>query len=76
MANKYIKPETKSIKVASTHQILAGSGGVNNGDAPTNTYKPEDITYSKGFDFFMEEEETPGKSDDEDWEDWEDEEDP
>ena len=76
MINKYIKPETKLIKVASNHQILAGSGGVNTGDSPTGEYTPGDPTFSRGFDFFMEEEEPPGKSDDEDWEDWEDEEDP
>ena len=75
MANKYIKPETKSIKVASTHQILAGSG-VETGGTPGQVYTGADETYSKGFDFFMEEEEVPGKSDDEDWEDWEEEDDP
>ena len=75
MANTYIKPETKTFKVEMQH-IMAGSGGVNTGDSPTNTYTPGDVTYGKGFDFFMEEEEVPGKSDDDDWEDWEEEDDP
>lgn len=74
MVSKYIKPETKTIKVES-QQIMAGSG-VETGGTPGNEYTGGDVTYSRGFDFFMEEEETPGKSDDDDWEDWEDEEDP
>lgn len=75
MANTYNKPETKTIKVES-QQIMAGSGVTTNsttGDVYTST----DVTYGKGFDFFIEEEEeAPGKSDDEDWEDWEEEDDP
>ena len=42
---------------------------------PTTTVTPG-TEEARGFDFFFEEEETPAKSDDEDWEDWEDEEDP
>ena len=74
MANIYIKPETKTFKVEMQH-IMAGSG-VTDGSTTGQEYTGTDVTYSKGFDFFMEEEEVPGKSDDEDWEDWEDEDDP
>ena len=66
MINKYIKPETKTIKVE-LQQMIAES-------LPTgDTYTDPASSDAKGFDFFMEEEEVPGKSDDEDWEDWEEE---
>ena len=69
MTNKYIKPETKTIKVE-LQQMIAES-------LPTGTtYTDPASSDAKGFDFFFEEEEAPGKSDDEDWEDWEDEDDP
>lgn len=69
MINTYIKPETKTIKVE-LQQMIAES-------LPTgDTYTDPAISDAKGFDFFMEEEEVPGKSDDEDWEDWEEEDDP
>ena len=71
MINEYIKPETKTIKVE-LQQMIAQSMDK---DA-TETINNNNDVLSRGFDFFMEEEETPGKSDDEDWEDWEDEEDP
>ena len=71
MTNTYIKPETKTIKVDS-QQIMAGSlnKGTEGVSDPTQVLSREN-----SFDFFMEEEEVPGKSDDEDWEDWEDEDD-
>ena len=56
MTKTYIKPETITIKVES-QQIMAGSGGVNDGDSPTGKYDPEDVTYSRGFGFFEEENE-------------------
>ena len=69
MINTYIKPETKTIKVE-LQQMIAES-------LPTGTtYTDPGSSDARSFDFFMEEEETPGKSDDEDWEDWEDEDDP
>lgn len=69
MINTYIKPETKTIKVE-LQQMIAES-------LPTGTtYTDPAISDAKGFDFFMEEEEAPSKSDDEDWEDWEEEDDP
>ena len=69
MANTYIKPETKTIKVE-LQQMIAES-------VPTGTtYTDPASSDAKVFDFFMEEEEVPGKSDDEDWEDWEEEDDP
>ena len=70
MANIYIKPETKTIKVKHQQHILAGSDL----DMNTTSINPNQ-SESKSFDFF-EEEEVPGKSDDDDWEEWEDEEDP
>ena len=71
MTNMYIKPETKTIKVES-QQIMAGSIG----QLDPNTTVTPGTEEARSFDFFMEEEEVPGKSDDEDWEDWEDEDDP
>ena len=74
MINTYIKPETKTIKVDS-QQIMAGSlnKGTEGVSDPTQVLSREN-----SFDFFSfeEEEEVPGKSDDEDWEDWEEEDDP
>ena len=72
MANTYIKPETKTVKVETQH-MMAGSLTK---DGTTEITNNNDVL-SKGFDFFtFEEEEVPGKSDDDDWEEWEDEEDP
>ena len=56
MTKTYIKPETITIKVES-QQIMAGSGGVKGGDSPTDAYNSEDETYSRGFNFFEEENE-------------------
>lgn len=69
MINTYIKPETKTIKVE-LQQMVAQSVRFD----PTQETPNMD---AKGFDFFSfeEEEEVPGKSDDDDWEDWEDEDD-
>ena len=68
MTNTYIKPETKTIKVVFQH-ILAGS------EIPTVGEIENPLARENNFDFFSfeEEEEAPGKSDDEDWEDFEDE---
>jgi len=55
MINKYIKPETKTIKVESQH-IMAGSG-VETGGTPGQEYTGTDVTYSRGFNFFEEENE-------------------
>lgn len=72
MINTYIKPETKTIKVE-LQQMIADSITIDTGTTPTNPNQSD----AHIFDFFMEEEEeVPGKSDDEDWEDWEDEDDP
>lgn len=75
MVNKYIKPETVTVKFEQQQHLLAGSDfDINTGSDPINGNQG----LSRGFDFFSfeEEEEAPGKSDDEDWEDWEDEDDP
>ena len=69
MTNTYIKPETKVCQVKVNAGLMLGSI-----DPTPATTPAEGREYS--FDFFMEEEEVPGKSDDEDWEDWEDEDDP
>lgn len=68
MANTYIKPETKTIKVELQQMIADSLPNVGEIENP--------LARENSFDFFMEEEEAPGKSDDEDWEDWEDEDDP
>ena len=69
MVHTYKKPETRIVKIE-LQQMVAQSPipNVKDGDAVSPGM-------SKGFDFFMEEEEVPGKSDDEDWEDWEEEDD-
>lgn len=71
MANTYKKPETRIVKIE-TQQMCAGSP--NPSIDPTQNTSTMD---AKGFDFFSyeEEEEAPGKSDEDDsWEDWEEEE--
>lgn len=68
MINTYIKPETKIIKVELQHMIADSLPQVGEIENP--------LARENNFDFFMEEEEVPGKSDDEDWEDWEEEDDP
>ena len=72
MINTYIKPETKTVKVES-QQIMAGSLPKGTDEITENN---QVLGKDFSFDFFEEEEETPGKSDDEDWEDWEEEDDP
>ena len=71
MINTYKKPETTVVKVQ-TQQILQTSIEMGEGTKATN------LADGRAFDFFAfeEEEETPGKSDEDDsWEeDWEDEE--
>lgn len=67
MINTYFKPEIKIVKVELQHMIadsLPQVGEIENPLARENNF---------GFSF-EEEEETPGKSDDDDWEEWEDEE--
>jgi len=70
MKNPYIQPSIKEVKVNTT-TLLAGSE-FNTSNATPDEWAAKEIS----FDFFEEEEETPGKSDDDDWEDWEDEDDP
>lgn len=69
MVNTYKKPETRVVKIE-LQQMVAQSVRFD----PTSETTTMD---AKGFDFFAfeEEEETPGKSDEDDsWEDWEEEE--
>ena len=73
MINTYIKPETVIVKLEQQQHILAGSPTLDMENTSINPGESEARGF--GFDFF-EEEEAPGKSDDEDWEDWEDEDDP
>lgn len=70
MVHTYKKPETRVVKIE-LQQMVAQSVRFDP-TSETNTME------AKGFDFFSfeEEEEVPGKSDDEDWEDWEEEDDP
>ena len=51
---RYIKPNTDITTVELQH-IMAGSG-VGNGDSVGKEYTDSDVTYSKGLDFFTEEE--------------------
>lgn len=71
MKTAYIKPQTTAYKLPGSNVMLGTSG---NGGGVT---EPPRAREHNTFDFlFMEEEEVPGKSDDEDWEDWEEEDDP
>jgi len=75
MANTYKKPETKVIHIESHLMDTVSKGQF--GGAGGGTDGQEIQVNSKGFDFFAyeEEEETPGKSDDDDsWDEFEDEE--
>ncbi len=57
MTKTYIKPETITVKVE-FQQIMAGSGGgVDNNGSPGNDYNDQDVSYSRGFNFFEEENE-------------------
>ena len=71
MTNKYIKPTTTVVKVHSESLLAA----LSNNDQYSS--QPQ-LSKGANIDFFAfeEEEEVPGKSDDEDWEDWEEEDDP
>lgn len=68
MTNKYIKPKTFVVKIQAESLLAA----LSNNDQQSN--QPQ-LSRGSSFDFFSfeEEEEAPGKSDDEDWEDFEDE---
>ena len=76
MANTYKKPETSVVKVE-LQQMIAQSATDAVTGVKIDTQSSTDGMGAKGFDFFAfeEEEETPGKSDEDDsWEDWEEEE--
>ncbi len=53
----YIKPEIVEVKVMADMHLLAGSGGVETGGSPTDTFKEEDISYSRGGRGFWDDEE-------------------
>ena len=56
MTKTYIKPETITIKVESQQIMQAASGGgVDNNGTPGNDYNSGDVSYSRGFGFFEEE---------------------
>ena len=44
---KYIEPMTTIVAVNTDMHILAGSGGVNNGDSVGNGYNESDATYAR-----------------------------
>ena len=46
MKKTYIQPQTESIKI-NAMTLLAGSGGVGNGDAVGNSYDPDAKTYGR-----------------------------
>ena len=56
MTKTYIKPETITVKVE-TQQIMqaASGGGVDNNGSPGNNFNENDVSYSRGFDFFEDE---------------------
>ena len=52
----YINPVLESIELKSTNNLLAGSGGVGNGDSVGNAVKG-DTDYARDYDFDFDEEE-------------------
>ena len=44
---KYIKPVVAITEINTDLHVLAGSGGVNNGDSVGNSYTYTDVTYSR-----------------------------
>ena len=50
-------PAFSNVMMDTNVSLLAGSGGVGNGDKPGNSYNPTDPTYSRKGVFFDDEEE-------------------
>ena len=49
MKKIYQAPEMIVVKVGTTLHILAGSGGVANGDSVGNEYLGSDVSYGRGY---------------------------
>ena len=52
----YLKPELSITEIHVELNILAGSGGVKDGDTVGNSYNDEDVTYSRSSSFWDDEE--------------------
>ena len=52
----YLKPELSILEIHIELNILAGSGGVNNGDTVGNSFNSDDVTYSRNSSFWDDEE--------------------
>ncbi len=55
MKKTYINPTMVAVELQSNNHLLAGSGGVADGDAPGAEYTSTDVSYSRSFDFDDEE---------------------
>lgn len=73
MTKIYLKPETDIINIELQEMIAISGGGVANGDAVGQEYTNTDITYSKSFDFLLEEPERTTREDFDDEDDLEEE---
>ena len=70
MANTYIKPKTKTVRIELQNLItlsppLTSTEATKDGNGDYND--------ARGLGFFFEEEEVTSEKDDDDWEEWEDE---
>ena len=74
MTKIYLQPETDIINIELQEMIAISGGGIANGDAVGPEYTNTDITYSKSFDFLIEEPEQNSKEDFDDEEFFEEEE--
>ncbi len=74
MTKIYLQPETDIINIELQEMIAISGGGIANGDAVGQEYTNTDITYSKSFDFLIEEPEQTSKEDFDDEEFFEEEE--
>lgn len=74
MTKIYLQPETDIINIELQEMIAISGGGIANGDAVGQEYTNTDITYSKSFDFLIEEPEQNSKEDFDDEEFFEEEE--
>ncbi len=53
----YLKPELSFVVLQIERNILAGSGGVKDGDTVENSYNSNDVTFSRNHNSFWDEEE-------------------
>ena len=53
----YLRPELCIVELQQSHSILAGSGGVKDGDSVGDSYNRDDVTFSRNHNSFWDDEE-------------------